>query len=85
MTSPPLSLLYARRLRAVGLQVARFEFEGGQHALLDRPGLWHEFAVRTTLGLVADRPMPTAIEAALADEPIAGLDLAMSSALATGD
>jgi pimeloyl-ACP methyl ester carboxylesterase len=84
MTSPPLSLVYARRLRAAGNQVARFEFEGAGHALLDQPALWHEFAVRTALGLVGDRPMPPTIEAALEADPVSGLDLDLSAALSAG-
>ncbi len=81
MTSPPLSMSYAMRLRAAGSQVARFEFAGGKHALLDQPALWHRFAVRTTLGLVGDHPLPPAIEAALNDNLTPDLDLALSSAL----
>ncbi len=81
MTSPLLSMRYARRLREAGSQAARFEFDGGKHALLDEPALWHQFAVRTTLGLVGDRPLPAAIEAALDGDLNPGLDLALSSAL----
>jgi acetyl esterase/lipase len=82
MTSPALSKLYAARLRAAGGSVARFEFEGGKHALLDQPALWHQFAVRTTLGLVGDRPLPAAIAAALDEDASGDLSLALSSALA---
>jgi hypothetical protein len=82
MTSPELSKLYAARLRTAGSRVARFEFEGGKHALLDQPGLWHRFAVRTTLGLVGDRPLPPAIAAALDQQSAADLGQALSSALA---
>jgi predicted esterase len=85
MTSPPLSLSYARRLRASGGEVARYEFEGGRHALLDQPALWHQFAVRTTLGLVGDRPLPRAIETAFDDGQSSGLDGALSTALASAD
>jgi pimeloyl-ACP methyl ester carboxylesterase len=81
MTSPQLSTLYARRLRASGSQVARFEFEGAKHALLDEPALWHRFAVRTTLGLVGDQPLPPAVAAALSAEKNSGLALALSAAL----
>jgi acetyl esterase/lipase len=84
MTSPQLSTLYARRLRAAGSQVARFEFEGAKHALLDEPALWHQFAVQTTLGLVDDRPLPPAVAAALNADDGSGLSLALSSALAFG-
>jgi acetyl esterase/lipase len=65
MTSAPLSLAYAERLRAAGGHVARFELEGGRHSLLDRAGLWRRFAVRTTLGLVGEAPMPAGVAAAL--------------------
>ena len=82
MTSAPLSKMYAMRLRAAGSQVARFEFEGGKHALLDQPALWHQFAVRTTLGLAGDRPLPAAIAAALDNERTPDFALALSSALA---
>lgn len=81
MTSPPLSKAYAMRLRTAGSPVARFEFEGAKHALLDSPALWHHFAVRTTLGLVGDRPMPPAIAAALADEVTPDFALALGSSL----
>ena len=57
-TSAPLSLAYAERLRAQGAAVARFELPDAKHALLDKPRLWRRFAVRTTLGLVGDRPAP---------------------------
>ncbi len=58
MTSSPLSRRYAERLREAGQTVARFELPGAGHALLDRPFLWHAFAVRTTLGLVGDQRLP---------------------------
>jgi predicted alpha/beta-hydrolase family hydrolase len=83
MTSPQLSLLYARRLRTAGNQVARFEFQGAGHALLDQPALWHQFAVRTTLGLVGDQPLPTPVQTALEADHASGLDLDLSSALAS--
>ncbi|MBA2561025.1 MAG: alpha/beta fold hydrolase [Propionibacteriales bacterium] len=82
MTSPPLSKIYAMRLRAAGNQVARFEFEGGKHALLDQPVLWHQFAVRTTLGLVGDRALPPAIASALDDERAPDFTMALDTALA---
>jgi dienelactone hydrolase len=66
MTSPPLSLEYARRLRAAGGRVARFEMAGARHALLDRPSLWRRFAVSTALGLVGAVPLPPVVAAALA-------------------
>jgi predicted alpha/beta-hydrolase family hydrolase len=65
MTSAPLSLEYARRLRAAGGRVARFELPGARHAMLDRPGLWRRFAVATILGLVGAGPLPPAVPAAL--------------------
>lgn len=67
MTSAALSKVYSRRLRAAGAAVARFEFPGAGHALLDNPTLWHRFAVRTTLGLVDEGPLPPAIAAALSE------------------
>jgi alpha-beta hydrolase superfamily lysophospholipase len=65
MTSAPASLRYAERLRAAGATVARFELDGGGHALLNRPLLWHRFAVRVPLGLVGDRELPAAVREAL--------------------
>jgi len=60
-TSAPLSLAYAERLRAQGNAVARFEMSEAKHALMDKPGLWRRFAVRTTLGLAGDRALPEAV------------------------
>jgi predicted alpha/beta-hydrolase family hydrolase len=68
MTSPALSLAYAERLRAASGHVARFELVGGKHALLDQSRLWRRFAVRTTLGLVGQAPLPPAVAAALASD-----------------
>lgn len=64
-TSAAESLDFARRLRARGSHVAYLSQTGGRHALLDDPWLWHRFAVRTTLGLVADRAAPGAVRRAL--------------------
>jgi dienelactone hydrolase len=82
MTSPTLSKVYAQRLRAAGAAVARFEFPDAKHALLDSPGLWHRFAVQTTLGLVGDRPLPAGVATALEEESADDLGRALSSALA---
>ena len=57
-TSPVESLDFARRLRDRGDQVAYVEQPGGRHALVDEFWDWHRFAVRTSLGLVGDRPPP---------------------------
>lgn len=65
MTSAPLSKMYAERLRRAGHNVSRFELPGAKHSMLDRPRLWHGFAVETTLGLVGDRPMPPGVAAGL--------------------
>ncbi len=77
MTSSPLSREYAARMRAAGHRVARFELPGARHALLDRPGLWRSFAVRTTLGLVDDAPMPPGVAAALGTTSTDDFDLAL--------
>ncbi len=69
MTSAAQSLIYAGRLRAASRRVARFEFPGAKHAMLDQPGLWRRFAVGTSLGLVGDRPMPPTVVAALDGGP----------------
>lgn len=83
MTSPSLSRSYARRLRAAGGRVARFELPAGAHAMLDSPALWHRFAVSTTLGLAGQQPMPPAIAAALAGhDPRTGLETPLADALA---
>jgi alpha-beta hydrolase superfamily lysophospholipase len=68
-TSPSLSLEYARRLRAAGGPVARFELPGARHAMLDRLSLWRRFAVATSPGLVGAAPLPPAVSAALARGP----------------
>lgn len=73
MTSSPLSTSYAQRLRHSGATVAKFEDAGGRHELLNHSGLWHRFAVQTTLGLVGDRPMPVGVTNALATNEAAGL------------
>jgi dienelactone hydrolase len=65
MTSAAASLRYAERLRAVGEAVARFELAGERHALMSRPLMWHRFAVRVTLGLAGDRPLPARVATAL--------------------
>jgi serine aminopeptidase S33 family len=65
MTSSQQSWAYAQRLRDAGRSVTRFELPRGRHALLDRPALWHAFAVRTTLGLVGDGPLPQGVVAGL--------------------
>lgn len=80
MTSAPASLLYAERLRASGAQVARFELEGAGHSLLDRPLLWHRFAVEVPLGLVGDRDLPSAVSAAFAPRDPATLRLPLATA-----
>ena len=67
-TSAQLSAAYARRLLHAGASIARYELAGGGHALLDRPALWHRFAVRTTLGLVGDRDLPFGVAGALAGD-----------------
>jgi dienelactone hydrolase len=68
-TSPSLSLEYARRLRAAGGRIARFELPGARHAMLDRPALWRRFALAATLGLVGAAPLPPAMAAAFARSP----------------
>lgn len=81
MTSAALSKVYARRLRAAGAAVARFEFPRAGHALLDNPTLWHRFAVRTTLGLVGDGELPPAIAAALSDAGPVDFTMTLAQAL----
>lgn len=79
MTSAPLSRQYADRLRRAGHDVARFELPGARHAMLDRPRLWHEFAVQTILGLVDDRPLPPGVAAALERPDDIGFDCQLGS------
>ena len=79
MTSSPLSKAYAERMRQAGHDVARFELPGARHAMLDRPHLWHSFAVRTTLGLVGDRDLPPGVAAALQRRDGAGFDRELGS------
>ncbi len=79
MTSASASLLYAERLRAGGATVARFELDGAGHALLDKPFLWHRFAVTVPLGLVGDRPLPDAVAAALTPTHLDALRLPLAS------
>lgn len=83
LTSALLSRAYAQRLREAGQSVARFELPGGRHALLDRPTLWHAFAVRTTLGLVGDRPLPPRVASGLTSEAD-DLSLDLGAALDSG-
>jgi hypothetical protein len=64
-TSPAESLAFAGRLREQGGRVAYLSQAGGRHALLDEPWLWHRFAVRTSLGLVGERPFPEAVRRGL--------------------
>lgn len=83
MTSSPLSRLYAERMRHTGHQVARFELPGARHAMLDRPALWHQFSVRTTLGLVGDGPLPPGVEIALRQTGTGRFDRALNTFDAT--
>jgi dienelactone hydrolase len=73
-TSAPLSLEYARRLRAAGGRVARFDLPGARHAMLDHPALWRRLAVGTTLGLVGAAHLPPAVAAAFARSPDSSSD-----------
>jgi alpha-beta hydrolase superfamily lysophospholipase len=73
-TSAELSLEYARRLRAAGGRIARFEVRGSRHAMLDQPGRWRRFAVGATLGLVGAVPLPSAVAAAFARPPDSPVD-----------
>jgi dienelactone hydrolase len=82
MTSAPASLQYAERLRASGARVARFELAGAGHALLDRPWLWHRFAVDVSLGLASDRPLPPIVEAAFDSGAADSLHLPLARATA---
>lgn len=79
-TSAAGSLNYARRLRAAGSSVARFELVGGRHALLDRPWLWHRFAVEVSLGLAGDGSLPASVTAALESADAATLRLPLAAA-----
>lgn len=79
-TSAAGSLDYARRLRAAGAAVARFELDGGAHALLQRPAVWRRFAVSVSLGLSNDAALPTAVMAALQGQADAGLRLPLAAA-----
>lgn len=63
-TSPVESSGFARRLRDRGDRVAYVTQPGGRHALLDGFWDWHRFAVRTTLGLAGDRPLPEMLQSA---------------------
>lgn len=82
-TSGPASLRYAERLRAAGAAVVRFEQDGGRHALLDSPRLWHRFATEVSLGLCDDGPLPPAVAAAFgAQQP--ALRLPLTSVTAKG-
>lgn len=78
-TSPELSASYAQRLLREGSQVARYELLAGGHGLLQEPGLWHRFAVRTTLGLVGDRSLPAGVQRALVSDADATLALPLNS------
>ncbi len=85
MTSAALSKVYTRRLRAAGAAAARFEFPGAGHAMLNDPVLWHRFAVRTTLGLIGDGPLPSAIAAALEVSGPDDLTMTLASVLSEGE
>lgn len=74
MTSAPLSLEYALRLRGAGARVARFELPGAKHAMLNRPGLWRRLAVASALGMVGAAPLPAVIAAAFDSPANARLD-----------
>ncbi len=61
MTSAALTSQYSARLRQLGTPVALFEQPGGRHALMDQPRWWHRFAVRTSLALAGDQPVPSGV------------------------
>ncbi|MGH3473250.1 MAG: alpha/beta fold hydrolase [Nocardioidaceae bacterium] len=68
VTSATLSHEYADRLRRNGASIAWYGLSGARHALLQRPRLWHLFAVSTTLGISGETALPGDVEKALMDE-----------------
>lgn len=80
MTSAPGSLLFARRLRAAGAAVARFEVAGESHSLMKHPLLWHRFAVAVGRGLAGDSALPSTVARALESSEEATLRLPLTRA-----
>lgn len=81
VTSAPASHDYAARLRRAGARVAWFGLAGGRHSLVDKPLLWRRFAVRTSLGLIGDQPLPAAVAAALSSQATNVTKVPMASVL----
>lgn len=54
MTSPSASLNFGQSLRPVAASIGYVSVHGGKHAMLQRPGLWHELATGFTLDALLD-------------------------------
>jgi dienelactone hydrolase len=52
MTDPRGTAAFADRLEKAGGAVSLVRIEGGKHAMLSRPGLWHELAAQFVLSAV---------------------------------
>lgn len=59
MTDPRLTAAFADRLQAVGGTVSLVRIEGGRHAMLRRPQLWHELAAQFVLNAVLPGYLPS--------------------------
>ncbi|CAN5865541.1 alpha/beta hydrolase [soil metagenome] len=65
-TSPPASLEWSMRARAVAAQVARFELPSSGHFMFSAPGRWNAVVRRGALGLLGVEELPTAVQEAFA-------------------
>jgi hypothetical protein len=69
-TTPPAdSLAYAREAAAVTDRLARLEVVGAGHKLITRSAVWHDLALRFTLGALGLAEMGPELDAAFALSP----------------
>jgi acetyl esterase/lipase len=69
ITSPAESLRFAVEAREAGAAVCRYEFPGGDHAMLRTAALWHELTARTVSALLGLTPLPPEVSSAFALPP----------------
>jgi alpha-beta hydrolase superfamily lysophospholipase len=56
MTSPQASAAYAEAAREIAAQVTYVAVEGGRHAMLRRPGFWHQLTAGYAVAQLTNKP-----------------------------